>query len=48
MPLPLILGVGVGATVGYGVKKMIDACNAARKANKFIKKAESLKKKAIK
>ncbi|QQW91549.1 hypothetical protein HG564_03760 [Helicobacter pylori] len=36
------------AAAGYGVKKGIDACNAARKANKFIKKAESLKKKAIK
>ncbi len=48
MPLPLIfLGVGI-ATAGYGVKKGIDTCNAARKANKFIKKAESLKKKAIK
>ncbi|WRA19634.1 glycine zipper family protein [Helicobacter pylori] len=41
--------LGAGALVaGYGVKKGIDACNAARKANKFIKKAESLKKKAIK
>ncbi|WQT56998.1 glycine zipper family protein [Helicobacter pylori] len=48
MPLPLILGVGAVAAAGYGVKKGIDACNAARKANKFIKKAESLKKKAIK
>ncbi|WP_237003842.1 glycine zipper family protein [Helicobacter pylori] len=48
MPLPLILGAGALAAAGYGVKKGIDACNAARKANKFIKKAESLKKKAIK
>ncbi|BDA06647.1 hypothetical protein OHP006_08390 [Helicobacter pylori] len=48
MPLPFILGGLAIATAGYGVKKGIDACNAARKANKFIKKAESLKKKAIK
>ncbi len=48
MPLPFILAGVAIAAAGYGVKKGIDAFDADCEADEFIKKAESLKKKAAK
>ncbi|WRC81918.1 sortase [Helicobacter pylori] len=48
MPLPFILGGLALAAAGYGVKKGIDALDADCEADKFIKKAESLKEEATK
>ncbi|GAA8465899.1 hypothetical protein HpNP74_19790 [Helicobacter pylori] len=48
MPLPFILAGVALAAAGYGVKKGIDAFDADCEADEFIKKAESLKKKAAK
>ncbi|MGL2801030.1 sortase [Helicobacter pylori] len=48
MPLPFILGGLALAAAGYGVKKGIDALDADCEADKFIKKAESLKEEAAK
>ncbi len=46
MPLPFILGGLALVAAGYGFKKGIDALDADRKADKFIKKAENLKEEA--
>ncbi|WP_120825066.1 sortase [Helicobacter pylori] len=46
MPLPFILGGIALVAAGYGVKKGIDALDADCEADKFIKKAESLKEEA--
>ncbi|MFB1345431.1 sortase [Helicobacter pylori] len=48
MPLPFILAGVAIAAAGYGVKKGIDALDADCEADKFIKKAESLKEEATK
>ncbi|GAA7399246.1 hypothetical protein BD0140_05810 [Helicobacter pylori] len=48
LPLPFILAGVAIAAAGYGVKKGIDAFDADCEADEFIKKAESLKKKAAK
>ncbi len=48
MPLPFILAGVALAAAGYGVKKGIDALDADCEADKFIKKAESLKEEATK
>ncbi len=48
MPLPFILGGLALVTVGYGVKKGIDALDADCEADEFIKKAESLKEESTK
>ncbi len=48
MPLPFILAGVALAAAGYGVKKGIDALDADCEADKFIKKAESLKEEAAK
>ncbi len=48
MPLPFILAGVAIAAAGYGVKKGIDALDADCEADKFIKKAESLKEEAAK
>ncbi|GAA7519483.1 hypothetical protein MMM110_10850 [Helicobacter pylori] len=48
MPLLFILAGVALAAAGYGVKKGIDVLDADCEADEFIKKAESLKKKAAK
>ncbi|WRD50983.1 glycine zipper family protein [Helicobacter pylori] len=48
MPLPFILAGVALAAAGYGVKKGIDALDADCEADKFIKKAESLKEESTK
>ncbi|WP_121104575.1 sortase [Helicobacter pylori] len=48
MPLPFILGGLALVAAGYGFKKSIDASDTADEINIVIKKANDLKKKAIK